>query len=280
MKLKPILTVTCASILVFFAPSLGAKTLLKGNALASYYGAPFHGRPTSSGEMFDMHGMTAAHKTLPFGTMLEIVNLENGNSVIVRVNDRGPHVSDREVDISFGAAEKLGIITSGIARVSIYILDDDEIGANSLETKDIFSETPLIVMPAQTDPSYEVTSTPVQATSPLPPNPAYGGYSNPLSQQNTSSEQPPAWSANTRSRITASSDNSRLWRIQIGAFSREENAIRLVRELRAVGLEPAYEKSDETIRVVLTAVEESQIEDVKNVLHSAGLYDYVLQRER
>ncbi len=100
--------------------SLAAQSeIIKLEATASYYGKEFHGRPTSSGETFDMYAMTAAHKSLPFGTLLEVTNLANGKRVMVRVNDRGPFVENREIDLSYGAAEALGMIEVGVAKVSI-----------------------------------------------------------------------------------------------------------------------------------------------------------------
>lgn len=97
----------------------GEAEVLKLEALASFYAEDFHGRPTASGELFDMNALTAAHKTLPFGTILEVTNLSNGKRVTVRVNDRGPFVPNREIDLSRSAAEKLDMITAGVARVSI-----------------------------------------------------------------------------------------------------------------------------------------------------------------
>ncbi len=97
----------------------GEAEILKLEALASFYAEDFHGRPTASGELFDMNALTAAHKTLPFGTILEVTNLSNGKRVTVRVNDRGPFVPNREIDLSRGAAEKLDMISAGVARVSI-----------------------------------------------------------------------------------------------------------------------------------------------------------------
>jgi rare lipoprotein A len=87
--------------------------------IASWYGAEFAGRPTASGEIFDPAGFTAAHPELPFGTVLSVVNVENGRRVFVRVNDRGPFVQARVIDVSMAAAAHLGIIEKGIARVSI-----------------------------------------------------------------------------------------------------------------------------------------------------------------
>jgi peptidoglycan lytic transglycosylase len=86
---------------------------------ASYYGDEFAWRPTASGEPYDPSKLSAAHRTLPLGTRLKVTNLKNGRSVLVTINDRGPYVSPRELDLSLGAARKLGIIRQGVARVLI-----------------------------------------------------------------------------------------------------------------------------------------------------------------
>ena len=91
--------------------------------IASWYGKDFHGKKTSSGEVYDMHGMTAAHKLLPLGTRVMVVNPANGRSVIVRVNDRGPFVDGRVIDLSFAAATQLGIAGGGTGRVVVVALD-------------------------------------------------------------------------------------------------------------------------------------------------------------
>jgi rare lipoprotein A len=88
--------------------------------LASYYGPGLAGRPTASGEKFNPEKLTAAHKKLPFGTCLRVVNMENGRSVEVRVNDRGPFVQGRVVDVSLAAAKQLDMLKKGLARVRIY----------------------------------------------------------------------------------------------------------------------------------------------------------------
>ena len=89
---------------------------------ASWYGDKFHGRRTANGERYDMHKLTAAHKTLPFGTKVRVTNRENGKSVVVRINDRGPFVGKRVIDLSRGAAAAVGMIQRGIAPVSIEII--------------------------------------------------------------------------------------------------------------------------------------------------------------
>jgi rare lipoprotein A len=90
--------------------------------VASWYGRDFHGKPTSSGEVYDMREMTAAHKTLPIPTWVEVTNLSNGKSVIVKVNDRGPFVDGRIIDLSQRAAEELDMIRAGTARVRVRAL--------------------------------------------------------------------------------------------------------------------------------------------------------------
>ncbi|MFN4218056.1 MAG: septal ring lytic transglycosylase RlpA family protein [Candidatus Bipolaricaulia bacterium] len=90
--------------------------------IASWYGEPFQGRRTSSGEIYDMHKLTAAHLTLPFGTIVLVTDLETGKSVVVRINDCGPYIEGRIIDLSFAAAEKLGIVHKGLAKVGLKVL--------------------------------------------------------------------------------------------------------------------------------------------------------------
>ena len=92
--------------------------------VASWYGPGFHGKKTSNGERYDQNAMTAAHKLLPFGTRLRVTNLGNGRSVIVRINDRGPFVGTRVIDLSKEAARRLNMIGTGTARVSLVALGE------------------------------------------------------------------------------------------------------------------------------------------------------------
>ncbi|TDJ45185.1 MAG: septal ring lytic transglycosylase RlpA family protein [Gammaproteobacteria bacterium] len=91
--------------------------------VASWYGKKFHGRDTSSGERYNMYAMTAAHKTLPLPTNVRVTNLETGKSIILRVNDRGPFVNGRLIDLSYVAAQELGVIANGTARVEVVALN-------------------------------------------------------------------------------------------------------------------------------------------------------------
>lgn len=94
------------------------------DGIASWYGEPFHGRRTANGEVYDMYRLTAAHKTAPLGTRAIVTNLANGRSVRVRINDRGPFVGNRILDLSYAAAQQLDMVEDGLAPVRIRFLDD------------------------------------------------------------------------------------------------------------------------------------------------------------
>lgn len=108
-----------------------SKGLLKG--LASWYGGNFDGRITASGERFDQYAMTACHPTLPFGTLVRVVNQTNGLSVVVRITDRGDLPEGRIIDLSYGAAEKLAMTDAGLARVVLEVIPRQ---AKPIEGKD------------------------------------------------------------------------------------------------------------------------------------------------
>ncbi len=93
------------------------------DGMASYYAHEFHGRKTSNGEIYDMNSFTAAHRTLPFNSVVRVTNLDNDRSVEVRINDRGPFKSGRVIDLSYKAALEIGLIAHGTAPVSIEILE-------------------------------------------------------------------------------------------------------------------------------------------------------------
>lgn len=90
---------------------------------ASWYGTPHHGRKTASGEIYDMHQLTAAHRTLPLGTRVKVTNAANGRSVVVRINDRGPYIGGRIIDLSQAAAREIGAIGAGVFSVRLEVLE-------------------------------------------------------------------------------------------------------------------------------------------------------------
>jgi rare lipoprotein A len=118
---------TTASVDPSTTGSIAQPQIETGRAIqrgtASWYGPGFHGRKTASGERFNSYDMTAAHRSLPFGTRLRVVNEKNGRSVVVRVNDRGPYAHRRIIDLAKGPAQALGLTSSGTAYVSLHRLD-------------------------------------------------------------------------------------------------------------------------------------------------------------
>jgi rare lipoprotein A len=172
--------------------------------VASWYGRDFHGKPTSSGEIYDMRQMTAAHKTLPIPTWVEVTNLTNGRSVVVRVNDRGPFVDDRVIDLSQRAAEELDMIGAGTARVQVRALD---------------APTPDGTRVAVSPP----TASPPPATAPE----RAGGFSI-ISSAAAATLPPPTGQA------------GRPLYVQVGAFGDSDNAVQLVARLRGEGFRDSF----------------------------------------
>ena len=116
-------------------PRAPAAPIIQGEeGIASWYGHPYHGRRAASGEIYNMYDMTAAHRTLPFGTQVRVHDLENGRDVTVRINDRGPFVEGRIIDLSYAAAQAMGMAGAGVARVRLEIL-----GVGSTEEPAVFA---------------------------------------------------------------------------------------------------------------------------------------------
>jgi rare lipoprotein A len=105
------------------ALGLPAKPLKVWDCISSWYGADFDGLPTANGETYDMNAATAAHPTLPLGSVVRVINLRNHRSAIVRINDRGPYVEGRELDVSYAVARRLGFAQRGLSRVRIELLE-------------------------------------------------------------------------------------------------------------------------------------------------------------
>jgi rare lipoprotein A len=129
----------CFLLLAALTPSLEAPLVAKASqpikplkvwyGESSWYGPKFEGRTTASGESYDMTASTAAHATLPFGSIVRLINTRTGRSAVVRINDRGPYVGGRELDVSYQVAEKLGIIDRGVVRLRIELLQVPHGGA-------------------------------------------------------------------------------------------------------------------------------------------------------
>lgn len=117
MKIRRIFRTTLVLVILSGVPHPGFAEVVKGQA--SYYADSLQGNKTASGEPYDKHGMTAAHRSLAFGTTVKVTYLKTGRSVVVTINDRGPHVKDRIIDLSGAAASKLGLKEDGIGEVEI-----------------------------------------------------------------------------------------------------------------------------------------------------------------
>lgn len=167
----------------------------EATGVASWYGRDFHGKKTANGERYDMYTMSAAHKTLPMPTMARVTNLENGRSVIVRINDRGPFVKDRLIDLSYAAARELGYDSQGTARVRVQVLGNGD---------------PATYSASDSRPN----NSPAPAPAPTTRNPA-----------------PVVAAAPAAPPLAASPPPSGAMFIQLGAFSSEVNARRLEDEL-------------------------------------------------
>lgn len=104
-------------------PALQPKPLKTWECISSWYGEDFDGQPTADGELYDMYAMTAAHPTLPLGSVVRVENLRTHRSAIVRINDRGPYVPGRDLDVSYGVARQLGFLHRGLAHVKLELLE-------------------------------------------------------------------------------------------------------------------------------------------------------------
>jgi rare lipoprotein A len=120
-----------ALVLVALACALPpAPALAAGEGMASYYGRGFHGRRTASGQRFDQHAMTAAHRTLDFGTRVLVTDKRTGRSVVVTITDRGPFKRGRVIDLSRGAAQRLGMAAAGVAPVRLKVVGHEPLGGH------------------------------------------------------------------------------------------------------------------------------------------------------
>jgi rare lipoprotein A len=127
--------------------------------MASWYGDQFNGRPTSTGEIFDMHALTAAHKTLPLPGLVEVTNLANGRSIVLRVNDRGPFVDDRIIDLSRGAAEELDLLSRGVGQVRVRYLGRAPRQGGGMRLQTAATAVPTRAVAAAPDPARAFSGT-------------------------------------------------------------------------------------------------------------------------
>jgi rare lipoprotein A len=259
-----------ALIVTAFVPAQVIKTAMPAGAfsqegIASWYGAEFEGKPTASGEIFNASRFTAAHPTLPFGTMLKVTNKHNNKTVTVRINDRGPFVSARIIDLSRAAAQELDMIRTGTAPVLVESVEPAKSPAVSPEPGVVQiqpgSVQPLSeALPVVTADRSAVS--PPQTESPVPPLMVRSG---------------PAWLKGAVPEEAVSS--GKLYRIQVGAYIQPQNAVEAFDRLKKAGLNPAYEKYNDFYRVVLAGIKNAEIQSVAEKIGEAGFREAIVKEE-
>jgi rare lipoprotein A len=227
--------------------------------IASWYGAEFAGRPTASGEIFNPSQLSAAHPTLPFGTLLRITNKHNNKQATVRVNDRGPFVSARIIDVSRAAAEQLDMISTGTAPVLVEALGEVAAAPAALSPVPAPGQT-IVVQPGSVQPISAQEA--VQAAS------QNGETAVPLTgvPAQIKPSLPPAGSG-------------KLYRVQVGSYKIARNAVDAFDKLKGAGLNPAYERYGEFYRVVLAGIRADNIQYVAGQLGAAGFREALIREE-
>ncbi len=224
--------------------AIKAQPSFHQEGIASFYGADFEGKPTASGELFDSGALTAAHPSLPFGTLITVTNQHNKASVVVRVNDRGPFVSTRILDVSRAAAEKLDMIITGTAPVVVELAPVYGSGGQK--------ETALVPTP-ETDFQNPVMGLIVEPSA-LPPARIMPMVPDP--------------------------SNGKKYRLQVGSFKLVRNATEAFEKLKTAGLFPAYERNGELYRVVVPMVPSADLVRVAESMGAAGFTEVLAREER
>ena len=288
--MKQISTLLFIIIAIFFitAAVYANEPAFRQAGIASWYGNEFNGRPTASGEIFDDSLLTAAHPTLPFGTILTVTNTYNNRQVTVRVNDRGPFVAARIIDVSRAAAQVLDMIHTGTAPVFI------ESVVNTASAPP--AQPPVIQAPATQPPATQAPATQAPATqapatqtpviqapviqapvtqAPLPE--AIPQETMPLAS--VSAPVAIAGAANIIGGIPAPG-NGRIYRLQIGAYRIPRNAVDTFEKLQNAGLSPNYERAGDLYRVVITGLRSEEIPSAAEKIWAAGFSEAIIREEQ
>jgi rare lipoprotein A len=265
--------------------------IFRQEGIASWYGDEFAGRPTASGEIFDPALLTAAHPSLPFGTLIKVTNTHNQRQVTVRVNDRGPFVPSRILDMSRAAAEQLDMIATGTApvvleaQVSLSIAPAEAPSSpaspvpapqvqapaanQSPEARPQPASVPQIQAPAAPQPS-ELTPMIPGIQEPAAP-PAQGAYA----------EVPPVipLTATIIPGIPPAGTGKR-YRLQVGSYKAPRYALDAFEKLKNLGLTPAYERYGDYYRVVLSGIQAEEVPPLAEQLGTAGFLEVLIREER
>ncbi|MDR1429930.1 MAG: septal ring lytic transglycosylase RlpA family protein [Spirochaetaceae bacterium] len=313
MKRLPFLFIyVLASAAALFAQSAAFRQ----EGIASWYGAEFAGRPTASGEIFDPRLMTAAHPSLPFGTYLRVTNLQNNRQAVVKVNDRGPFVAARIIDVSQIAAELLDIVSTGTAPVRIEALAgtsqvrtpvQPQTEAPAVQAQAAPQAQPATVQPVvQTVPQAQPAAVqPVVQAAPQAQPAAVQPIVQAAPQVQPAAPQPVVQAAPQVQPIAAQvqpqfipvqtvqaetgaariipalppSESVKLYRLQVGSYRLPRNAVDAFARLKSAGLEPAYEQYGEMYRVVLVGVRSNDVQSIASTLGRAGFSEALIREE-
>ena len=253
-RFLPLSFITLFALLMTARPqTASAAELFKTGVTASYYAEDFHGKRTSNGERFNMNDYTCAHKALPFNTILKVTNLANGKSCEVRVNDRGPFVTSREIDLSKAAAIKLGMIGSGTTKVKLEIVKK---GPNTKLSQQTAASASKIME-------------------------KLGGSSG--SSKTASKSKKSGSAGKSASPATANLAPGTYWDIQLGAFSSKDNAKEFARKLSRAGFSNIVLQSSASqgiTRVAIKKVPASKVTDTQNQLAAKGFTEQSLRQRK
>ena len=247
--------------------------------IASWYGREFDGRPTASGEIYDSSQLTAAHPNLPFGTMLIVTNKHNNRSVTVRVNDRGPFVAARIIDVSRAAAEQLDMIITGTAPVIVESVERIAVSTQAAE--------PSVSQPVTAQTPAAGDTTPVAAQTPSATQTQAAQASAAAQTPVPANVQQPA--INTSYQIKLIPDitivQSKVYRLQVGSYKVPRNAVDTFERLKNAGLNPAYERytdsnNGEFFRVVLAGVRGIDVQSTTERLMAIGFREAIIREEQ
>jgi rare lipoprotein A len=265
------------------AQTTAHAVLFRQEGIASWYGNEFDGRLTASGEVFKSSQFTAAHPSLPFGTLLLVTNIHNNNQVVVRVNDRGPFVPARIIDLSKAAAERLDMLATGTAPVVVELTNmpagyyGQLPGSAPVQSLPFPAAPPPVVQQIPIPPPAPVYQ-PAPVSQPVfQAAPPAASYSPPLSPV----YRPPElsrYAAEIKPALPAPG-SGRLYRLQLGAYKIARNAVEAFDKLKSVGLNPVYEKNGDMYRVVLSGVRAEEVPVVAERLGTAGFREALIREE-
>jgi rare lipoprotein A len=267
-----------------------AGEVFRQEGIASWYGPGFDGRPTASGEIFDATQFTAAHPDLPFGTFLLITNKHNNRQVSVRVNDRGPFVASRIIDVSKAAAEYLDMIITGTAPVVIEMLQasyppplETYTPAPAVQPQIIYYPPPVTQIPAQpltTDPAPVMPTITVDYV----PNPPVTTVYLPPPMVTVPVVTVPEILLPSVPGVRLIPNISPLpgktYKLQVGSYKDPRSAVNAFERLRNAGLGPSYERYQDFYRVVLAGIRGAEVQSVTEKLDAAGFHEAVIREDK